>query len=114
MNSRERILSALKDINRECDYILRKLPEINLEVIENDEDIRKALERTLEIIREAVKRIPPSFRDEYPEIPWREMAGLRDVIIHDYGNVDYIILWNVIRFETPKLKEQIENLIKNL
>jgi len=42
------------------------------------------------------------------------MAGLRDVIIHDYGNIDYIILWNVIRFEIPALKEKIEQLINSL
>ncbi len=47
-------------------------------------------------------------------VPWKEMAGLRDEIIHDYGNVDYVILWNVVQFEIPKLKEQIEQLIKSL
>ncbi len=106
--------SALNDIYRECNYIVKKLPQLSAEKLGSDEDLRKAIERTLEIIGEAAKRIPKEFRKNHPEIPWKEMAGLRDVIIHDYGNVDYVILWNVVQFEIPKLKEQIEQLIKSL
>jgi len=110
----QKIRSALNDIYRECNYIVEKLPQLSPEKLNSDEDLRKAVEKTLEIIGEAAKRIPKEFRETHSEIPWREMAGLRDVMIHDYGNIDYIILWNVIKFEIPALKEKIEQLINNL
>ncbi len=110
----QKIRSAFNDIYRECNYIIEKLPQLSLEKLNSDEDLRKAIERTLEIIGEAAKRIPKEFRENHSEIPWKEMAGLRDVIIHDYGNIDYIILWNVIKLEIPALKEKIEQLINSL
>ena len=60
--------------------------------------------RNLEIIGEATKRISTDVKNDNPEIPWREIAGLRDVLIHDYMGVDLHVVWNVEVQDVPKLK----------
>lgn len=69
--------------------------------------LQDAVIRNLEIIGEATKRIDMDFRQQYPHIPWRQMAGLRDVLIHDYLGVDIKIVWNVVEKDLPKLKKQL-------
>lgn len=66
-----------------------------------------AVLRNLEVIGEAVKRIPPEFRESYPDIPWRKMAGLRDVIIHDYEGVSLKRVWEVIERDLAPVKAAI-------
>lgn len=73
--------------------------------------IQDAVIRNLEIIGEATKRISKDFREQHSFVPWRKMAGLRDVLIHDYFGVDNEIIWNVIEKEIPLLKEKITNLL---
>ncbi|WP_206811310.1 HepT-like ribonuclease domain-containing protein [Paradesulfitobacterium ferrireducens] len=67
--------------------------------------------RNLEIIGEATKRLSGNFRDQNPDIPWREMAGLRDILIHNYMGVDLRTVWNVVVRELPRLKPQLEKLL---
>lgn len=73
--------------------------------------IQDAVIRNLKIIDEATKKIPSEIKAKSPNVPWGEMAGLRDVLIHDYMGVDLSMVWNVIEKELPKLKEQIKSLI---
>ena len=61
----------------------------------------------LQIIGEAVKRIPDSVREEHPEIEWRKISGLRDKLIHHYHGVDHEIIWQVVTEKLPELKQQI-------
>jgi uncharacterized protein with HEPN domain len=74
--------------------------------------IQDAVIRNLEVIGEATKRISRELREQHKNIPWREMAGLRDVLIHDYFGVDNGIVWNVVEKEIPPLKEKIQQLIQ--
>ncbi|GIQ70750.1 DUF86 domain-containing protein [Xylanibacillus composti] len=76
--------------------------------------IQDAVIRNLEIIGEAVKNISKELRADYPDIPWRAIAGLRDVLIHDYMGVDLKAVWGVVDSELPKLRNEIENIIKTL
>ena len=70
-----------------------------------------ALVRALEIIGEATKRLPASVREQYPKVPWRGMAGMRDRIIHGYDNVDLQIVWDVVQKDIPEIKPQVQKIL---
>jgi len=69
--------------------------------------IQDGVIRNLEIIGEAVKRLPLQLRDRYPRIEWRKVAGLRDVLIHGYAGVDLEIVWDIVTDNLGGLKETI-------
>ncbi len=73
--------------------------------------IQDAVLRNLEVLGEVVKRVPESFRASHPHIPWRGIAGLRDVIIHDYEGIDYARVWQVVVQQLPPLKQAIESIL---
>ncbi|GIO36817.1 DUF86 domain-containing protein [Paenibacillus antibioticophila] len=73
--------------------------------------IQDAVIRNLEIMGEATKKISKEYRNQYLNIPWREMAGLRDVLIHDYFGVDIQAVWSVVKNELPGLHKQIKVLL---
>lgn len=70
-----------------------------------------AVVRALEIIGEAAKRLPMSLREEYPDIPWKNMAGMRDRIIHGYDTVDLEIVWGVVKTDIPLIKPQVQQIL---
>lgn len=63
--------------------------------------------RRLEIIGEAVKNLSPQFRSKYPEIPWKQIAGMRDILIHEYFDVDLALTWRVVTQELPIIKKKL-------
>ena len=79
-----------------------------------EDDVRTvyAVIRALEIIGEAVKRLPADFRERYPSIPWRDMAGMRDKIIHGYDEVDLRIVWKVVKEDIPALKPRLQQILR--
>ena len=73
-----------------------------------------AVIRQLEIIGEATKRLSAELRNQYSEVPWRRIAGLRDVLIHDYMGVDLEAVWQVTQQNIGGLKKQIEDILRQL
>jgi uncharacterized protein with HEPN domain len=71
-----------------------------------------AVIRQLEVIGEATKRLSPELRSDHPDIPWRRIAGMRDVLIHDYMGVDLAAVWEVTQRELPGLKGRVENILR--
>lgn len=77
-----------------------------------DKIIQDAVIRNLEIIGEATKNIPVSVRNKYPHIEWKKIAGMRDILIHDYLGVDLERVWGVLQNRLPTLKEEIAKILK--
>ncbi len=88
--------------------------DMNREAFMEDRKTQDAVLRKLEIIGEAVKNIPHEFREKYPEIPWKQIAGTRDVLIHEYFGVDLELVWEIVERDLPELKEKIGRILKEL
>jgi uncharacterized protein with HEPN domain len=73
--------------------------------------IRDAVVRNLEIIGEAVKRLPAKTTGREPSIAWRKSAGIRDVLIHDYFGVDFEMVWAVVELEVPRVGDAVGRLL---
>jgi len=73
-----------------------------------------ALERFIEIMGEAVKRLPRELRDRYPAVPWKEIAGTRDHLSHGYDDVDHQVLWDAVQKDLPALLVTVEQMLKDL
>lgn len=80
----------------------------------DDVKTQYAVVRALEIIGEAVKQIPKSLKNRYPEIPWRQMAGMRDKLIHEYFGVDYERVWKTLNKDIPQLIPIFQRIIEEL
>lgn len=80
---------------------------ITIEQFANNRLIQDGVIRQLEIIGEAAKRVSQIYRDQYPNIPWAKMAGMRDKLIHDYEEVDYELVWQTIQVHLPQVKQDL-------
>jgi uncharacterized protein with HEPN domain len=102
----------LKHIADECSYILSViLPEKQKDEFLADETLKRAVVRSLEIIGEASKKISADFKIKYSSIQWRNMAGMRDRLIHDYMGINYSIVWDVVKNKIPELHQQITEVL---
>ena len=99
----EDILNSIKNIEEFS-------KNLNKEKFSKDNLRQSAIIRQLEIIGEAVKNIPDSFRERYPKIDWKDIAGFRDVLSHAYFGVNLDRVWNIIKFDLPKLKDEIKKI----
>ena len=79
---------------------------------DTDTVLRRAVERATELIGEAASNVSDATRDAYPEIPWRKIVGQRHVLIHDYGDVDDDLVWNLVELEIPKLAAILDGIVR--
>jgi uncharacterized protein with HEPN domain len=102
----------INHINDEINKILESTNGMTKERFIKNSLLKDASARRIEVIGEAAKNIPASFRKKYPSIEWQGISGIRDKLIHHYFGVDFNIVWEVIEKDIPKLKQEIENLLK--
>ena len=102
----------LQDIVEAANRIALYVEGMTRSAFEADQMRIDAVIRNLGIIGEAVKKIPDSIRERYPSVPWHNIAGLRNRVIHVYFNVDMDIIWDVVQSKLPPLRTQIQRLIK--
>lgn len=81
--------------------------------LDRDRMLNLALVRLLEILGEAANRVPPEERALHPEIPWPQLSGLRNRLIHEYDNVDFDILWQILTRDLPPLVGELERLVRD-
>lgn len=100
----------IEDILNNINDIKSFSKKLTKEEFENDKLRQNAIIRSLEIIGEAAKNIPDSFREKHPNIPWREIAGFRDILSHAYFGVKMDRVWNIIEKDLSVLKKEIEKI----
>lgn len=102
------------DIGRRCEKVLALSADMTVDSFSADELRHEALLRHMTIIGEAVKAIPDDVRNEAPEIPWRKIAGLRDLLVHVYFGIKDDIIFEIIQRDVPVLLDTCRSLLAKL
>jgi uncharacterized protein with HEPN domain len=102
---------TLRQIVEVCDKALELRHSMTLEEFRGDWRRQMLGERLVEVLGEAVKRLPEELRERHPQLPWKKIAGTRDHIAHGYDSVDYDVIWGVLDVEAGKLKESVQAIL---
>ena len=104
----------LGEILEAIELIQRYADGLSYEAFEADVEKQDSVLRRLEIIGEAVKGIPDSLRSAYPDTPWSDIAGARDILIHEYFRVDLELTWEMVQNDLPALAEEVRRMLREL
>ena len=102
----------LRHVLDEISFLLEHTRALSFDDFMEDAVLKRACARSFEIMGEAVKNIPTDFRKKHKEIDWRNIAGMRDKLIHQYFGVNWNILWDVIRDKLPSVKVHLEKILE--
>lgn len=106
-----RDVQRVEDILRAIESILAHHPG-SLDRLRNEEPLQSHVKLKLLIIGEAASNLDSEVREAAPEVPWREIVGMRNVLVHDYDSVDLEIVWDVVENELPDLASRLERLLE--
>jgi uncharacterized protein with HEPN domain len=109
--SKERNIIFIKHILDNIDRIENFSKGMSQESLKNDELRQYAIVRAIEIIGEAVKNLPKDFKDDNKDIPWKDIIGTRDIMIHKYFGIDLEAVWDIIEKDLPDLKRKLKKLV---
>lgn len=103
--------ASLYDMLRAAEATLRHVGGKTRDDYEREEMLRHAVERTIEIVGEAARRLPDSFRQAHPQVPWRAVMATRHILAHEYDEVDNDIVWRIATVHVPALLERLRPLL---
>lgn len=103
--------SYIQDILNSCNKCLVFTKEMNFEDFEKDDKTISAVQHQILIIGEATKRLSSEFRSQHLHIPWKAMAGMRDILIHSYENADLEEIWKTIQVVMPDLISKLSKIV---
>jgi uncharacterized protein with HEPN domain len=112
MNNRD--AGSLWDMVQAIEEIQEHVKGLTYDDFQDSRLVRRAVERCFEILGEAARRISPEFQSQHPDIRWREVIGLRNVLAHQYESVRYEVLWDVIMEDLPALKPKLNRLLPSI
>lgn len=104
----------IEDMLERIERVERAVAGMDRATFLRDEKTNDAVVRNLEVIGEASARLPQEFRDRHPEIPWRQVVGLRNRVVHKYFDVDLQLVWEIVSGELEELKTRLEALRDSL
>lgn len=104
----------LKDIVEAMEAIEKFVQDLEFGQFKLDDKTSSAVIRKLEIIGEATKSVPETIRQNYTQVPWKEMAVMRDKLIHFYFGIDYNLVWQAVKNRIPQIKPVIYQIIRDL
>ena len=105
-------LLFLEDILASIVLIEKYTKNLGLSQLEKKIEKQDSLIRRIEIIGEAAKNLPPDFKNRHSDVPWKDIAGMRDIIVHAYFGINLDTVWKVVKNDLPKLKRQIQHILK--
>lgn len=102
----------LRDILEMVALAQEFVQDIDFATFERDRKTQMAVLRSLEVMGEAVKQLSTELRTRHPDVPWREIAGMRDKLIHDYIGVNLSRVWRTVKEDLPRLSEEVREMLE--
>jgi uncharacterized protein with HEPN domain len=104
-------IPLLGHILDEADFVIAATRNVDRDQFLSDPTLTRAIARAIEITGEAVSKLPKELLDRYSDLPWRQMVGMRNRLIHGYALVDYRIVWDVATGEIPRLRARVQQIL---